>query len=178
EVCRAEAGPIAIRIMAEEAPEFEHDPALMHQAMVNLIRNACDATRASGGDTILLSAGSGLVDPDGPDPSPGVVLRVRDEGDGFEPEAIERVFNPFFTTRAAGTGLGLPIVHRIVDAHGGAISISNNPPSGPSQIAGATVELRFPLRAARSIPEVVVAAGSRPAHALSVQELSVNEESL
>jgi signal transduction histidine kinase len=55
------------------------------------------------------------------------------------PEVIDRMFNPFFTTRATGTGLGLAIVHRIVDAHGGRVSVRNNS-GGP----GATFAILLP----------------------------------
>jgi signal transduction histidine kinase len=65
------------------------------------------------------------------------VLHVRDTGPGIAPTDIERIFNPFFTTRHTGTGLGLAIVHRIADAHGGSISVAND--------SGAVFELRLPL---------------------------------
>jgi signal transduction histidine kinase len=54
-------------------------------------------------------------------------------------EAIERMFNPFFTTRATGTGLGLAIVHRIIDAHDGRVSVRSEPG------LGTTVELLLPM---------------------------------
>ena len=145
-----------IGVAPGKSVEFECDPAMLHQALLNLIRNACDANAVSGGTCVVLSAVRGFVDPDDADPVPGVVIRVRDEGDGFAPGAIERVFNPFFTTRAAGTGLGLSIVHRIVDAHGGRVGLFNNNRADPSA-RGATVELRLPLRTVSS--EVVVLAG-------------------
>jgi signal transduction histidine kinase len=205
EACGAEAAGLDVRIDVPEDIAFEHDPGLIHQALVNVIRNACDASRASGGSAICLSARKGSVDPSDPDPTPGVVLSVRDRGDGFRPEAIERVFNPFFTTRAAGTGLGLPIVHRIVDAHGGRVVVFNNTPGqsaetrpagrdeslnrtgvGPEPVGGAlrascrgaTVELRLPLRVARVAPEVVVRSGSVPSGSVSAESAFACEGSL
>ncbi|RMH29956.1 MAG: hypothetical protein D6692_03650 [Planctomycetota bacterium] len=146
-----------VEVASCEPIEFECDQSMVHQALLNVVRNACDANAAAGGSRVLLSAARGFVDPGDADPVPGVVIRVRDEGDGFPPGAIERVFNPFFTTRAAGTGLGLPIVHRIVDAHGGRVALFNNDRDEPGS-RGATVELRLPLRVVS--PDVVVLAGS------------------
>jgi signal transduction histidine kinase len=53
-------------------------------------------------------------------------ITIRDSGPGIDDDAIDRLFNPFFTTRSTGTGLGLPIVHRLLDAHGGSISVRND----------------------------------------------------
>ena len=59
-----------------------------------------------------------------------VELRVADNGAGFPPEIMARVFEPYVTTKAQGTGLGLAIVKKIVDEHGGVIRIHNRQPSG------------------------------------------------
>lgn len=105
------------------------DPALLHRVMLNLIRNAIDAMADRSG---TLSLGARMS----PDTAEQVVLTVSDTGPGIGEEAIDRIFNPFFTTRATGTGLGLAIVHRIVDAHGGSISVHNE--------HGAVFETRLP----------------------------------
>jgi hypothetical protein len=68
-----------------------------------------------------------------------VVITVRDTGPGLPPEAGEELFRPFYTTRTDGTGLGLPIVRKIVVAHGGAVTASN-PEAG-----GAEFLIRLPL---------------------------------
>jgi signal transduction histidine kinase len=64
---------------------------------------------------------------------------VRDAGPGIPPEVREKIFTPFFTTKARGTGLGLPTARRIVEVHGGTIDI-HCPPGG-----GTVVELELPL---------------------------------
>jgi two-component system NtrC family sensor kinase len=69
-----------------------------------------------------------------------IVLKVSDHGSGIPPEHINRVFEPFFTTRKGGTGLGLSIVRHIVEMHGGSISLYNNVPP-----PGLTVEVRLPF---------------------------------
>ena len=56
---------------------------------------------------------------------PEVTLRVEDEGDGIAPEHLDRIFQPFFTTRDRGTGLGLAVVHRIVEGNDGRISVDS-----------------------------------------------------
>jgi two-component system sensor histidine kinase HydH len=92
------------------------DPDLLHQALLNLIRNAVEAMAPRPGTLSIAARREG----------DSVAITVRDSGPGIPPEAIDRIFNPFFTTRDSGTGLGLAIVHRIVDAHGGAITVHND----------------------------------------------------
>ena len=60
----------------------------------------------------------------------GVLLSVSDTGPGVSEDCLDRIFNPFFTTRSTGTGLGLAIVHRIADAHGGSIAVHRVPVRG------------------------------------------------
>lgn len=99
---------------------LEHDRDLLHQALVNLIRNACEAmSDCSEVEERVLTLGVQM------DRS-SIKLVVRDTGLGISEADIDRIFNPFFTTRATGTGLGLAIVHRIVDAHGGSIAAHND----------------------------------------------------
>ncbi|MBI2431296.1 MAG: sensor histidine kinase, partial [Candidatus Hydrogenedentes bacterium] len=59
-----------------------------------------------------------------------VEVRLTDQGSGLQPEARERLFQPFFTTKTTGTGLGLAICRRIVEAHGGTIALLDNPGGG------------------------------------------------
>lgn len=91
------------------------DHELLHQALVNLVRNAVEAMPSGG----VLMLGVEVNDTH-------CQLTVRDTGSGIDPDEIDRIFNPFFTTRATGTGLGLAIVHRIIDAHGGSIAVHND----------------------------------------------------
>lgn len=136
------------------------DPGLAHRALVNVIRNAVEAVqdrrhgdRGRGGDreqgvgAIVLDTLPVRVAGSGARSATGRSLIVRDTGGGLSADAMQRMFNPFFTTRAAGTGLGLAIVHRIVDAHGGRIGVRN---VGAEVIerelveSGACIELVFP----------------------------------
>jgi two-component system sensor histidine kinase HydH len=102
------------------------DPALMHQALVNIIRNALQAMAGApapeGGHTLTLESGPWRDD----DGRAAFMLSMADTGPGVSKDVVDRMFNPFFTTRATGTGLGLAIVHRIIDAHGGRISVKND----------------------------------------------------
>lgn len=113
-----DAAKVSIRYAMEpEDMLLMADGELVHQALLNLIRNAVDA----GATAIAMSA---HVE------DAMIVLGVRDNGPGIPDEAIDRIFNPFFTTRDTGTGLGLAIVHRIIDAHGGVIRVVNAPDGG------------------------------------------------
>ncbi len=139
--------PAGVRVVTDNAgaPPLECDTGLVRQALVNLILNAlqamADSPPVAGAHTLTLSCGPGTVQ----DERGGTVrLIVGDTGPGVPLEVRDRMFNPFFTTRATGTGLGLAIVHRIVDAHGGRIHVRNR--VAPDR--GAVIELHFPVRAA------------------------------
>jgi two-component system sensor histidine kinase PilS (NtrC family) len=106
---------------ALSAAPVRGDPDQLRQVLWNLLINAAQALAGRGG-TIRVGCGPG---PDG-----GADLSVVDDGPGIDPAVRERLFTPFFTTKPSGTGLGLATVHRIVDAHRGAISVASTPGHG------------------------------------------------
>ncbi len=104
---------------APDLPVLEADGDQLKRAVLNLIDNAAEA----GASEITISAGS--------DGGGGRVhVAVTDNGAGISPEAREKVFLPYFSTKTAGMGLGLPIVHQIVTDHGGQIRVEDHPPTG------------------------------------------------
>ena len=106
------------------------DKELLKQAFVNIIFNAVQAMPDGGGLTISTENIHGLF----------VKVVFEDTGIGINEENIERIFNPFYTTKTEGTGLGLPIVHRIIEEHGGAISVSSK------EGKGTVFEVMLPVR--------------------------------
>ncbi len=123
------------------------DASLMHQALVNVVRNACDALGElpEGESRVvrLITRESSVLDESGQRVAMRSIV-VADSGPGIPSEVRARMFNPFFTTRASGTGLGLAIVHRILDAHGGRIAIDTDSEAGG--LGGARVELFIPTQ--------------------------------
>jgi signal transduction histidine kinase len=100
------------------------DPELLHQAFLNLLINALQAMPQGGELRVSLTPGA-----DG-----GSHIRVEDTGEGIEPERLKKIFNPFFTTKEKGSGLGLPIVKSIVDSHQGEIRVESEPGRGTAVI--------------------------------------------
>ncbi len=100
----------------------EVDWFAMGQAFRNILENAIDACPDPGEIVIDCKAAS-------LDDKPAIRITIRDDGPGFHPSAQEKVFEPFFTTKSKGTGLGMAITRRIVEAHGGEIAIGE-PKSG------------------------------------------------
>lgn len=105
-----------------DLPPLRMDSTRLIQVFENLIRNSID--HAPNG-RVELSARMSSVGA-----RPMVECLVRDDGPGFPPEDLHRVFQPFFTRRRAGTGLGLSIVQRIVEEHGGQVIAENHPEGG------------------------------------------------
>jgi len=102
---------------------------------MNLCSNAAHAMRELGGDLEVglaaIKLDSGTCDPNMV-PGPYVKLTIRDTGHGMEREVMERIFDPYFTTKkpGEGTGMGLSVIHGIVKGYGGAISVHSEPGAG------------------------------------------------
>jgi len=105
--------------LARQLPESPIDPTQIQQTLVNLVKNAMQAMTRGG--TLTLQTGES---------SEAVWVSVTDTGGGIPQEQINRIFEPFYTTKKKGTGLGLMIVQRIVRAHGGRIELESHVGSG------------------------------------------------
>jgi signal transduction histidine kinase len=116
-----------------DLPLIDGDASQLCQVFTNLLTNAFEAVNGSG--RVHLRAVQQAIEEDpgfaaGADPTPSVVVEVIDDGPGISAELTDRIFNPFFTTKTTGSGLGLPIVRKIVDAHDGRIDLSSEPGRG------------------------------------------------
>jgi len=103
----------------------------------NLFSNACEAMSEGGQLTIRAQAAE-----TGGENAPEVVVEIADTGPGIPKEIKEQIFNPFFTTKKSGVGLGLAIVSKIVDAHGGTVKLVNAPGRGACFLVTLPAEMR------------------------------------
>jgi signal transduction histidine kinase len=102
-----------LRVLSEDFDVVVHvDEELMRQVLLNLALNAFDAMGDTGELLVSVAVRPNHLPPE-------VVVRFIDEGDGIDEETAARIFEPFFTTKPNGTGLGLPMAHRIVTNHDG-----------------------------------------------------------
>lgn len=126
----AEAKNVALElhlsVNGANLPMPEVDADKLMQAVLNLVLNALQATDEGGKVFLELE----LAPRDGKDDTPHWRIIVRDTGKGMEENILKQVFNPYFTTRASGVGLGLAISRQIVERHGGAISAASVPGRG------------------------------------------------
>jgi signal transduction histidine kinase len=118
-----------VQLVVESGPELfiRADSGHLNQVLINLVRNAADAIDGAG--TVTLRAREARV-PLGGRETDAVVLEVSDTGKGIPPEVEKRLFDPFFSTKETGTGLGLPIAARIVERHGGMLQYQTRPGHG------------------------------------------------
>jgi two-component system sensor histidine kinase HydH len=124
------ANGYAIRTVFDgEIPVIMADGDMLYQAFLNLLINGMQAM--PGGGTIEVTIETG---------DDNLWLYIEDEGDGVSSAVLEKIWDPFFTTKEKGTGLGLGIVKNIIEAHDGMIRIDNQ------REKGARVSIKFPIR--------------------------------
>jgi len=114
---------VASAVLEEELPAVSGDRNQLQQVLLNVVINACDAMDGQEVDRQLLvhtqTTAQGNVE-----------IRVADRGGGIPLADLERIFEPFVTTKVHGVGLGLAICRSIVEAHGGHLWATNNPDRG------------------------------------------------
>ncbi len=110
----------------DSAVPVSGDPAALEQLFLNLLRNSAESLGSAQSATVSVSEEDGYA-----------VVTIQDDGSGMPADVLERVFEPFFSTRPEGTGLGLPIARRIAAAHGGELELKSTPGVGTT----ATVRL-------------------------------------
>ena len=101
------------------------DPDLLHQAFLNILLNAIQAMPGGGSLNVTVASGP---------KNQGIEIRVQDTGDGMGTERLKKIFNPFYTTKEKGSGLGLPIVRSIIESHQGFVKINSTPGQGTAVI--------------------------------------------
>jgi signal transduction histidine kinase len=119
----------AIDVLAENnIPDIQGDPDMLYQAFLNLLINSMQAMPGGGSIDIRLASENTHVN-----------ITLRDHGEGIPETVLDKIWDPFFTTKEKGTGLGLGIVLKIIEAHNGSIRIENHPGGGAQttiQLAG------------------------------------------
>jgi two-component system, NtrC family, sensor histidine kinase HydH len=119
---------VAAGVDADDAPiELEVDAGKIHQVVQNLIRNAVEASERGQSVEVTVERVSA-----------GAAITIRDHGPGIPVEIQSRIYEPFFSTKEGGTGMGMAIVHSLVALHGGAIAIRND--------GGAEITVTLPRR--------------------------------
>lgn len=131
ELLRPEAAAREIEIatrVEDSLPRVMADPVRLTQALLNMVINAIQAVEKKGRVEVSAGVADGRV-----------CLAVSDNGPGIPPEKLASIFDPYFTTKAEGSGLGLWIAQQIVVAHGGSLQAQNGP------AGGALLTMRLPL---------------------------------
>jgi signal transduction histidine kinase len=110
-------------------PPIPIDPERLTQALINIMKNAIQAMTAGGSLRIETTSFKDRVE-----------VTIADTGSGIPPDQMEKIFNYYYTTKEDGVGLGLPIAHRIIEAHGGQLKLESQPG------VGTTVTLQLPIQ--------------------------------
>ena len=129
-----ESAAVQIRTeLGSTLPPVQGDATQIRQVIHNMLQNAQDALSAQeDGEIVVITRRDGE----------NALLLFRDNGPGFPAEVLSRAFEPYFTTKSRGTGLGLAMVKKIVDEHGGEVRLSNR--------EGGGAEVRIRLRLAEN----------------------------
>jgi len=107
------------------------DPMQLQQVFLNLLINALDAMPDGG--TLRIRSGFNAEDA-------AIRIEIADTGTGVDPQHAQKIFQPFFTTKHGGTGLGLAVSRQLIEQHGGTLSVADNPGGG------AVFVIRLPLQ--------------------------------
>jgi len=128
-------GEVTVRMnVGEKLPLIRGDQHQLCQLFGNLLINALEALAGKG--TVSIAAREALqeaeaIEDSGPqEPVQTLVVEVADDGPGVPADILDRIFNPFFTTKPLGSGLGLAIVRKVVDAHDGHIDVQSGGGAG------------------------------------------------
>ncbi len=122
QLCEAKALEEGVKLLTKvpALPVYvELDRSYMERALINLINNAIEASGLSKSITVSIEVGRH-----------NAVIKVDDQGTGMDKDALENIFTPFYTKKKEGTGLGMPIVKKIVEAHNGKIAVDSHPGEG------------------------------------------------
>ncbi len=122
-------GCIIKKYYADNLPEIMADSDMLYQAFLNILINAMQAMPEGGKIHIEIKSKKDVV-----------IIAFEDEGEGISEDIEEKIWDPFFTTKEKGTGLGLGIVKNIIESHGGSVKIDNRP------VSGAQVVVELPVK--------------------------------
>jgi two-component system sensor histidine kinase AtoS len=114
--------------LADDLVQIEADSSQLQQVFLNIFLNAIEAISKNGKIAVKTQ-----MEPDG-----RIRIEISDTGNGMSEATLEKIFNPFFTTRSKGTGLGLAICKRLIDQHEGTVDVASQP------ARGTTFTLRLP----------------------------------
>ena len=116
----AEAAGVDLRLEpASPTVVAELDPGKLHQILQNLVRNGIEAVVGRAAPVVAVALATG--------PGGDAVVAVRDNGVGIADEVVPHIYEPFYSTKEGGTGMGMAIVHSLVTAHGGEIDVASGP---------------------------------------------------
>jgi signal transduction histidine kinase len=128
---------IALTVRSEQdALMVPMDVDKLQQALINIVKNAMESIDGTGSIDIAMEK----------QPGDRAVVRITDTGSGLAPGEVEKIFDPDYTTKEKGLGLGLPIAYEIVRGHGGTIRVQS------SQGQGTTFEIELPAKPASAVP--------------------------
>jgi len=120
------------KVLAVNLPPCNADAALMEEMALNLLNNAAEAMKQKeAGKKIVVTSS---VEGD------SIILTISDSGPGIAPEVKDKIFDPYFTTKSDGTGIGLSLSHRIVTDHGGSLTVAD------SNLGGAEFRIEIPIK--------------------------------
>jgi len=112
-----------------DLPEMQFDPGHIRQVLLNIAKNGIEAMDVGGTLTITTGRQAGRV-----------FVEIRDTGSGIPQEILEKIFQPFFSSKPKGSGLGLAISQKIIEAHQGEIIIESEPQKGTRVILSLAAE--------------------------------------